>query len=141
MPDSGIPGRCARDADCAGGKNGRCMSSRVGFSCSYDACTTDADCPGDRVCDCGSALSTTNAREANRCLKSNCHVDADCGAGGYCSPSLSDCGNYSGIMGYFCRTAKDTCVNDSDCTDGGDGYCAWQETVARWQCSYSHCVG
>jgi hypothetical protein len=73
----------------------------------------------------------------------NCQIDADCGGGGFCSPSLGECGNYSGVVAYWCRTPEDTCVEDSDCVDPerGDGYCAHYPQVGHWACQYGQCVG
>jgi hypothetical protein len=61
------------------------------------------------VCACGIA---------NQCKKGNCRLDSDCGQGGYCSPAIDTCG---AVLGYYCHSASDECVNDEDCTnrDGG----------------------
>jgi hypothetical protein len=55
------------------------------------------------VCACG---------VANQCKKGNCRIDSDCGPGGYCSPATDACG---AVLGYYCHTAADECVNDDDC--------------------------
>lgn len=133
---------CTQDSDCTMGENGRCMFGRGGPVCSYDECFTDAEC-GMNVCICDA--NGAGAFGANRCGRSGaCQVDADC-PGSWCSPSLGSCGNYGGIQGYFCRTADDTCLNDSDCKGEpnrpGDGYCAYQEATSSWACQYTQCVG
>jgi hypothetical protein len=89
---------------------------------------------------------------------SNCRVDADCGPGGYCSPSviaycfcprteLCDstsmctangnpvpcvCGDACG-HGYFCHTGCDACTDDSDCAAGQT--CNYDTLSHRWECS------
>lgn len=132
---------CASDSDCTAGKNGRC--SMVGgrrlpphAACVYDACYVDADCGAKRACDCGGEPSV-----GHHCMQGNCAVDADCGTNGYCSPSLGGCGNYAGVVGNFCHTPNDECMNDDECTDKPRGYCAYSQEAQKWQCSYGHCVG
>jgi hypothetical protein len=78
----------------------------------------------------------------NTCLTSNCRVDADCGAGGYCSPAdnVSSCGS---VLGYFCHTASDMCLDDSDCTGSGMGpqVCTYVPTAGHWECKTSGLCG
>jgi hypothetical protein len=137
-------GVCATDADCTDGINGRCGASGRVIGCTYDDCFTDSDCSGDKgggVCGCRG----DQVDGANVCLTSgNCHVDADCGPGGYCSPSLGSCGTYAGVEGYYCHTASDECIDDTDCpTQPGlaPAYCAFMPDTGRWQCSSSLCAG
>jgi hypothetical protein len=142
--DAGIG--CTSDAQCTSGENGRCMIERVGGICTYDGCFADTDCTGDNattkspVCEC-----ETDYTGANTCLgEGNCRVDADCGSSRYCSPTFGTCGHYSGIVGYYCHTAEDECVDDSDCASDGDvpgGYCAFLPEIGHWKCSTSECVG
>ena len=138
-PDAGLPASygCSSDAQCTDatkGSNGRCTQSRI-TDCTYDGCFADADCGGS-VCQCGVAGGTQRA--GHSCVKGNCRVDAECGTGGYCSPTFDfGCGSFSGIVGYYCHSAKDGCRNDSDCSGSGpkgqgDGYCAYNPTVAQW---------
>lgn len=136
--DPSIPG-CSADSDCTEGRNGRCTSTREGYECTYDECITDDDCGTDQLCECEGGFWS----DANACLSGNCRVDDDCGSGGFCSPSFGTCGNYSGVVGYYCRTAADECLNDSDCVDPeqGPGYCMYEPSVSHWVCGYSHCVG
>lgn len=151
-------GQCVTDSDCTAGLNGRCV---VGFYschgwCSYDDCISDSDCPGHVPCECRTSGSDSTA---NACLtSSNCSVDSDCGPGGYCSPSMLDstCDRQCVMVcsaetqcfaggtpvpcycsstcprAYFCHTACDTCVDDSDC-DAGPGSCA-QGYIGGWNC-------
>ncbi|HVR00933.1 MAG TPA: hypothetical protein VMT47_02275 [Polyangia bacterium] len=122
---------CAKDADCTAGTNGRCSSGGrlAGCQCSYDTCSMDADCAQmGGPCECRSTaqgiVAPATTTSVNVCKMGNCRVDHDCGAGGYCSPSLGSCGNYGGVVGYYCHTTKDTCVDDSDCqVRGGAGDC------------------
>jgi hypothetical protein len=163
-PDAGMSpaglADCLRDTDCTAGSNGRCTSPPI-FAicglCSYDDCAADADCPGGAPCQCR-ASETDGA--PNRCqTASNCTVDADCGPGGFCSPSVVDdfcfcpstalcapsdkcyagttevrcaCGDSCG-HGYFCHTKADTCLDDEDC--GTSGSCNFDKLAGRWQCA------
>ena len=132
-----LGGSCSSHADCTAGENGRCMyagSRRRNNRCIYDACFSDADCPNTACICSGSDL------RGNRCMKGNCATNADCGENGYCSPSMGSCGNYRGVVAYYCHTCEDECTNDSDC-GGSSGYCAYDETAERWMCSNSHCKG
>ena len=128
---------CASDADCTDGLNGRCTEDpQVGYICTYDWCIVDDDCGANGVCDCEGGW----ANDGNVCNVGNCSTDADCGSNGYCSPSFGDCGPYGGVVGHFCRTCDDECVNDSDCGNAGE-YCMYDEGVSRWLCSNAHCDG
>jgi collagen type I alpha len=138
---------CTKDGDCTAGANGRCLplGRVVGCSCSYDTCTTDADCAqmgGPCVCrpDAQGVVAPTTSA-ANMCLAGNCRVDADCGAGGYCSPTLGSCGNYGGVTGYYCHTTKDTCVDDSDCAAKSAGDCRYNPAISGWDCESTECAG
>jgi hypothetical protein len=166
-PDAGPQTQCWLDADCTAGTNGRCFGGgpmACMSSCSYDNCLSDSDCPSSVPCDCRASASDT---AANTCMTgSNCRVDADCGPGGYCSPSLvgvfcacvstafcnpdagggcyegnSDgtwtqvpcaCGDSCG-HGYFCHTPQDTCLNDSDCSNGST--CDFDLPSQTWICT------
>ena len=131
-------GNCTQDADCKSGQNGRCAPSSPNDSlcdaCSYDECFADADCSGAGPCDCRSSA----VAGANVCSAGNCRVDADCGSGGYCSPSRPRCG-YPGVetatIGYFCRTSKDTCVEDDDCKKPNvSQQCRYDGAAGLWRC-------
>jgi len=134
---SARPGSCVRDADCRDGENGRCEDLR-GARCTYDECFSDGECNPGGPCACEGGAGSSNA-----CLLGNCRTDADCGGGGFCSPSFGGCGNYSGVIGYYCHTPEDTCIDDADCTqsDLGPGYCMYRPEVAHWVCGYGQCVG
>jgi hypothetical protein len=96
----------------------------------------DTDCPGGQTCACHGSSYTDG--HGNTCVKGNCRVDADCGAGGYCSPSslTALCGD--SLAGYYCHTAGDLCIDDSDCpasrsSPGAPG-CMYSTTDSRWEC-------
>lgn len=124
---------CAQDSDCSAGSNGRCFD--VGLcpsDCSYDDCSQDSDCAHRTPCFC-----RPSATDKNYCFTlSNCSVDADCGDGGYCSPSLITssciCENESCAEGYFCHTARDGCLDDSDCQAGQS--CAFDRSAQQFSC-------
>jgi hypothetical protein len=131
-------GNCNVDSDCKDGQNGRCSpeSPNAGTCsvCSYDACFVDADCKTGGPCDCRTGLWG-----ANMCAAGNCRVDGDCGPGRYCSPSIAAClgdPTHSGwAIGYYCRTAKDTCVADTDCTTPTQlRQCRFDSATAAWRC-------
>jgi hypothetical protein len=137
LPEPGSPeSLCSTDADCTEGENGRCSPMRFGWDCTYDLCFTDEDCDGS-VCGCGAGNSSDN----NVCYSGGCNTDSDCAEGSWCSPSFGECGLFSGVVAYFCRTPEDTCLNDGDCTELGSGYCMFSDSVGHWSCSYSQCAG
>jgi hypothetical protein len=113
-----------KNEDCTSGKNGACVGDIVhGAYCGYDTCAIDSDCETMHVCACGAI------RGRNGCVPSNCFVDADCGPGGFCSPSPDSSG--SGVIGYFCHLPTDACINDGDCSKAYDkcGYVS-----GAWTC-------
>lgn len=134
-------GGCTRDSDCTAGTNGRCLSPgggpAAGCACTYDTCAQDTDCPGGQTCACHGSPYTDGA--GSSCVQGNCRVDADCGAGGYCSPSslTATCGD--SLAGYYCHTAGDLCVDDSDCspTPGSPDApgCLYSTKDSRWECA------
>lgn len=132
----GPPNNCTQDSQCTQGVDGRCVTNNGGALfcyCTYDTCMHDTDCAQGQTCACHGAADTGGA--GNTCIASGCRVDADCGPGGYCSPSVSSMG-CGGLGGYYCHTAKDQCIDDSDCQDGGFGMaCEYSSANGRWQCA------
>ena len=133
---------CHSHAECDAGENGRCTgNTHDGWYCTYDECFTNDDCTGENmVCNCEGGFRSDN----NVCVPGDCQTDADCGADGFCSPTLGDCGHYTGPVGFYCHTCDDECIDDADC--GGSGefanpYCAYSPIVGRWVCQDSECVG
>ncbi len=131
-----LPTDCTSHDDCTAGRNGRCSNLGRNYACTYDACFSDSDCNGG-VCGCNAGWRS----DANKCMRGNCQVNADCGPGGYCSPSFGTCGNYVGAEFYYCHTPQDECIDDEDCGQPGFQYCAFDELAKRWQCKDSHCAG
>jgi hypothetical protein len=131
---------CHSNSECTEGRNGRCDGNpHDGYRCTYDQCYADSECGGG-VCACNGASRATN----NVCLPGGCRVDADCGASGYCSPTLGSCGHYGKNVAYYCHTADDECVDDDDCSanaSGQKGYCAYEKSIGHWKCSTSECAG
>jgi hypothetical protein len=133
-------GGCTTDNACTSGTDGRCITPGGGIAsdcvCTYDACTADTDCTTGKTCACHGSPYTDGA--GSTCVVGNCRVDSDCGVSGYCSPSstTSVCGN--NLAGYYCHTAKDECVNDTDCpsstTTPGVPMCIYSTTDTRWEC-------
>jgi hypothetical protein len=147
-PDGGVASptalACLQDSDCTTGNNGRCTILPVsspppsgpggqlvllcGSSCSYDQCFSDTDCPVRVPCGCRSSGSDS---AANVCLTgSDCAVDSDCGPGGFCSPSSST--QTAGKTLYFCHTANDVCLDDTDCPTGNG--CQFDSVSSNWIC-------
>jgi len=118
QPDN--QGDCKQDGDCTAGQNGRCNvgGSRMPTNlCSYDSCFVDADCKGKGPCEC-------NQYGGNACLEGNCQVDADCASGSCGRSNFVGC--WGGSASYWCRSNKDTCVEDDDCGKGPPyKTCAW----------------
>lgn len=104
-------------------------------SCTYATCAGDSSCPTGQTCACAGSPYTGGSD--NTCVQGNCRVDADCeGGSGYCSPALNanSCGS---ILGYYCHTPNDQCVNDTDCQDTtmGPQVCTYAPTDGRWECA------
>ncbi|MEI9952256.1 MAG: hypothetical protein WDO74_25525 [Pseudomonadota bacterium] len=137
---------CQSHAECTEGENGRCLGNgHDGWHCTYDSCFVDSDCADSAsaeppVCGCEQGFRSDH----NVCLSGNCRLDAECGEGGYCSPSLGSCGNYAKTVGYFCHTQADECTDDSDCDASSSpygAYCAFTPEVGHWRCSTQQCAG
>ncbi|MCC6998658.1 MAG: hypothetical protein IT370_28865 [Deltaproteobacteria bacterium] len=124
----GIQGDCQTDADCSAGQNGRCITggSRVQQNmCTYDSCFTDADCKASSggPCEC-------NSWGGNSCLAGDCQVDADCASGSCGRANAIGCGG--GPASYWCRTGKDSCVDDDDCKK--NQRCGRDQAQKRFRC-------
>jgi hypothetical protein len=134
-------------AGCGGGtaaQNHRLVSSSCGPSGATDDCMKDADCPNNGVCSCAGNTFGFAKSTKNSCVPANCHVDGDCGAAGFCSPTTSpDCGSFYGVQGYYCHTPADSCTNDGDCPKQGQtsGHCSYAPEVGHWACYYGWCAG
>jgi hypothetical protein len=135
------PGGCTSDSSCSNaGPNGRCINQGGGPAadcfCTSDACVQDTDCPSGQTCACHGSPYTDG--RGNACVQGNCRVDADCGAGAYCSPSprTAICGD--SLAGYYCHTAEDQCIDDTDCPSSpnvaGIPGCVYSTTDSRWEC-------
>jgi hypothetical protein len=138
------PEGCSSDSQCTAGVNGRCFpfAGLVGpGGCSYDECFTDSACGSKMPCLCRRSPA---GNSANVCVVGgNCAVDSDCGPGGYCSPSFSSCG-YE--QHYYCHTALDACLNDTDCPSPDAGAscatvssCAYDVQQQHWACRQDVC--
>jgi hypothetical protein len=132
LPEPGTP--CMVDADCVGAP---CKDFGTVKVCDPNFCTTDSDCaaPND-LCACSGQY---NASAGSTCVQADCHTDADCGPGGYCSPSIVGYCGQTHLAGFFCHTCADTCVNDKDCTS--PAFCGFDPTVGHWACALQICAG
>ncbi len=129
-------GCCHTDADCVHGFSGHCSvedGQRIGL-CSYaDRCASSSDCSTDTTCVCGNSSAP-----GNRCVRSVCRSDSECGAGSYCSPSRTSC--FNGVHnadGVYCHTPDDRCLNDRDCPTGE--VCGFVPEHALWTCITVSC--
>jgi hypothetical protein len=129
---------CTVDTDCANGGVCHCASDE-GMACQPYcncpmrplACTIQWGGRGG-VCGCGEANVCVLGTESYR-AGINCHVDSDCGDGGFCSPGIDICFDFAG---YFCHRPGDGCFDDSDC-DGGGMYClSPADPVGGWRCGH-----
>lgn len=127
---------CAGDGDCAGSVPCACRAS--GADTAANTCATDSNCRVDADCGVGGFCSPSLVGSVCQCTsESFCRPDA----GGSCSEIGPDgvakavpcsCDGNCG-HGYFCHTAKDTCVNDSDCATGTT--CNFDLTSKAWMCT------
>ncbi len=137
-PDAGLAA-CTTDADCVGDGGPHTFFAYClhGF-CSLDQCLSDSDCT-NAVCGCGADHgSPVGSVRNNVCVSGNCRTDADCGSGGYCSPTHGYCGLYES---FYCHGPSDTCVKaTTDC--GSCGYsCVYAPTVGAFTCGSPICAG
>jgi hypothetical protein len=127
--------QCNSDADCWLFPNGRCIPVRYYNQCTFDLCFDDAECSG-KVCACDVPYALVGGESMpalNVCVAGNCRVDADCGLGGWCSPSWlpGRCGSRY-IDGWFCHTSNDCCFDDGDCKDT---LCGYDRVIGHWTCT------
>ena len=133
---------CSSDSACTAGADGRCVQSTGGAvfcMCTYDTCTHDLDCATGQTCACHGSPYTFG--QGSACIAGNCRVDADCGAGNYCSPAYNamSCGS---LLGTFCHTPNDLCVDDADCgTSSGPQVCTYSTSAGHWQCQQQGLCG
>jgi len=93
--------------------------------CTYDQCTSDADCTKtnpNALCYCNA-----NFNGRNGCMNGNCKEDSDCTGGAKCDRDTN--GAY---RGWFCRTPRDTCKAGASCKQGE--VCGYSPTDKRWEC-------
>jgi hypothetical protein len=129
-PDSGTPS-CSSLSECTADYfYVACLHG----SCSVDACITDSDCSAGQLCVCANQIGGGGAvRLGNECMTTQCRIDSDCGGGQVCSPSIGSC---SSLLGYYCHTATDECLTDTDCC-GTTPLCEFDTTKGHWACQTS----
>ena len=150
--DGGISGQaCSTSADCnpdAATSYNNAYTVCLHGHCAIDNCLADSDCAANEICSCSADAYGGNACvHRNTCVPApQCHVDADCGAGGYCSPNIGYCGS---VEGYYCHRPTDPCVDPTtDCTCPSNGgfsvpaACVYEPTVGKFLCAQaSVCAG
>jgi hypothetical protein len=145
VPDAAFACPCGMDSDCTEGINPRCTYAASPCcprtECTSDECFSDDDCPSGLACDCRGRHFEEAPAMPNHCLTvGNCRVDADCPES-YCSPSKVDGCMVGWAVGLFCHTADDECVDDEDCSDGGQvGACTFDSASKHWICSFGMCA-
>jgi hypothetical protein len=108
---------CREDTDCTDLRNGYCeltmpdgWDGSTSFTeCRY-ACSTDADCGGGTLCECGDP--------GGQCLTARCFEDAECGAGRRCAPYDATPGCEFESRIWECQRLDDECSVDAHCGDG-----------------------
>ena len=107
----------------------------------------NGDC-GKGVCECGHDGKTPEDYSSGHwCAPpGNCRVDADCGAGNFCSASHPLCSRGGGHSGFYCHTSKDECWRDEDCPRpekqsyfGTSANCQYAPQRGRWVCMQESC--
>ena len=127
---------CDVDSECTAKPHGFCTVAHVEKGtnrnrCSYDQCLTDAECPAQYACECGTDLAHT-------CIAAACTLDSDCGGVPYCSFSVGhglnspDTYDPAADRGLFCHTRDDLCVDDDDCLR--PQRCSYDRARNRWAC-------
>lgn len=134
-PDAPVATGCTYDAGdahvtCVLREPARHMqTAKCAFDETPPVCTKDEECPAINagefpfwtLCVCG--LCTSDCRE-----------DADCGPGGYCSPTGTP--GDENDQGYACHTCNNQCTDDTDCVDAGDGTrCIFNPCIGYWNCA------
>jgi hypothetical protein len=108
---------CREDTDCNERDGGFCTFTttpsewfgQLYTTCEY-ACTSDADCGGGTLCDCGSP--------GGRCVSATCFTDDDCGPGWRCSRYTPGASCGAAGTAYACQSPEDACVADAECAGG-----------------------
>lgn len=106
-------GNCTIDSDC--GSGGWCSPSG-GSACDSYALCADAGLPAPGT--------TSTAPPSVGCWESS-------DDGGSWTATQCLCGNACGQAAYYCHTACDVCVNDSDCSSGS---CEYDVHNGIWDC-------
>ncbi|HET6151064.1 MAG TPA: hypothetical protein VFH68_26245 [Polyangia bacterium] len=96
-----------------------------------DQCTTDQQCPAGEACGCAADFYG-NVAHTNVCVTAQCRLDSDCGPGGVCSPSFT--GHCGSLTGYYCHSAADECLGQSDCCDRARPSCQYSPELGHWAC-------
>jgi hypothetical protein len=137
-PDGGGAIPCSSSDSCPACANGlqdRCFASGGGGNggisfCQCDECNSDTDCGAKAACVC-EGTPGQRVGVGNECVPAGCHVDADCGPGGSCSPTWYAFNGQWSVGGYYCHTPLDQCVNDDDCAPKR---CSYSVQAAFWSC-------
>ncbi|MEM9694956.1 MAG: hypothetical protein AAGA56_20610, partial [Myxococcota bacterium] len=115
--DRGPAGQCRTDADCKDGPYGRCVVevAQVGAFCGCRySCANDSDCDPGEVCVCSDAAELPH--QTSTCVPASCRSADDCKSGA-CEVSVFNNGCWN-EMTVACRSERDECASDADCSDG-----------------------
>jgi hypothetical protein len=108
---------CREDTDCTDQRNGHCeLTMPDGWDgstrfteCRY-ACSTDFDCGGGTLCECGDP--------GGQCVTARCFEDPECGEGRRCAPYDATPGCELESRIWECQRLDDECSLDAHCGDG-----------------------
>jgi hypothetical protein len=105
---------CREDTDCPDMLNGYCdltmpegWDGSTSFTHCVYACSTDADCGGGTLCECG--------EPGGQCVSARCFEDAECGTGRRCVPYDATPGCELESRIWECQRFDDECSLDVHC--------------------------
>lgn len=140
-PEEQSPAECVEDAECVwkGSVDGRACEDGV---CAFAACTFDVEC-GARICDAGRCAEPVVCLDARECsdaqvctdglCRTPCAADEECPVfGGFLQACVDGactqrCFTDLVCFGQICEDnlcVEPACVDDADCADQGDFFCA-----------------
>jgi hypothetical protein len=131
---------CTSDSDCSGNVPCACRASSA--DATANTCQTASNCRVDTDCGSGGFCSPSLVNNNCQCFSESFCTAADQGSCAETGPDgilkavPCSCGGNCG-HGFFCHTAKDGCLDDSDC---GGGLCTFDLNAQAWVCAQG-CIG